>query len=125
MIKKAKFRERLNRIGNPLDWTVVDRALLVLTFDVIFGVVLLIRISTLSAETIAIFNKPLLLLCIRMFSAVLIVQAVLLLFGIRLRRKTPNSRLFAHVVAQLLNLFGFIEQAPQSDDITMLAVRWG
>ncbi|MEW6671835.1 MAG: PP2C family protein-serine/threonine phosphatase [Thermodesulfobacteriota bacterium] len=104
MIKNEKLVEFLKRTGNPLDWTVVDRALLILVFNVIFGVVLLIRISTLSEETIAIFNKALFLLSIKIFTAGLIVQVVLLLFGIQLRRRRPNCHFFAHLVAQLLNV---------------------
>jgi hypothetical protein len=96
------FRRLLDRVGNPLEWSFVDKALLFLGFALLSNVLFTLALyvtSLVPGLTPEFFNRSLYLLGIRCQWGFVLLFAVLFVIGWKIRRTDPGNRWLVYGLA--------------------------
>jgi len=96
------LRRLVNRVGNPLEWSFVDKALLFIGFSLLMNIPFTLalhvsfRVPRLTPE---FFNRSLHLLGIQCQWGFVLLFAVLFVIGLKLRRTDPENRWLVYGLA--------------------------
>ncbi len=101
-IKKSSFRLLIDRIGNPLEWSYVDRTLLLLSFELFFNLILVLivylltRIPSLRREYFDLQTIP---LGLGIHWKYILLLLLLISVAVAIRKHNPMNRAIVYGTA--------------------------
>jgi len=98
-INKRLFQRIVDRIGNPLEWSMVDKCLLIICIWILAAILVTAFFSyIIKHPRVAPFLDPVALKTMLPFGYVMVVcWTAQLALGLWLRPRNPDNRLFAYV----------------------------